>query len=75
MMSCVTWTPADLDPSAGVARGRLSAMYRDIAYDLHPKKWTAYMAGWPCPNRSALGYLTPNEFEDLHSPETPATLS
>ncbi len=28
----------------------------------------------PARRHSALGYLTPNEFEDLHSTKTPATL-
>jgi putative transposase len=28
----------------------------------------------PTRRHSALGYLTPNEFEDLHSTNTPATL-
>ena len=29
----------------------------------------------PARRHSALGYLTPNEFEDLHSPQPLATLS
>ena len=36
-----------------------------------------YIEGWYNPRRrhSALGYLTPNEYEDLHSPQPQATLS